>query len=41
MDMLRGRFGKNSVIPSSLVKHTLTEKSDPHDLVAMPGMMYQ
>jgi len=41
VDMIRGRFGKNSVIPLALVKHTLTEKSDPHDLVAMPGMMYQ
>ena len=40
VDMLRGRFGMNCVIPSSLVKHTLTAKSDPHDLVRMPGMMY-
>ena len=41
VDMLRGRFGMNCIFPSSLVKHTLTEKSDPHDLVRMPGMMYQ
>lgn len=41
VDILRGRFGMNCIIPSSLVRHTLTEKSDPHDLVRMPGMMYQ
>ena len=41
VDMLRGRFGMNCIFPSSLVKHTLTEKSDPHDLVRMPGMMFQ
>ena len=41
VDILRSRFGMNCIIPSSLVKHTLTEKSDPHDLVRMPGMMFQ
>ena len=41
VDMLRDRFGSNSIIPSSLIKHTMTEKSDPHDLVRMPGMMFQ
>ena len=41
VDMLRSRFGMNCIFPSSLVKHTLTEKSDPHDLVRMPGMMFQ
>ncbi len=41
VDLLRGRFGMNCIIPSSLVKHTLTEKSDPHELVRMPGLMYQ
>ena len=41
VDMLRSRFGMNCIIPSSLVKHTMTEKSDPHDLVRMPGMMFQ
>lgn len=41
VDMLRGRFGMNCIFPSSLVKHTLTEISEPHDLVRMPGMMFQ
>lgn len=41
VDKLRERFGANSIIPSSLIKHTMTEKSDPHDLVRMPGMMFQ